>query len=81
VATSYANTGGTGNRTAIITVTVTGGFSGSPSVLVNGDLVTNNIWFSGTTAIQFEFTEFKSGRAVITAPRGPISAERLRSVA
>ena len=59
MATSYANTGGTGNRTAIITVTVTGGFSGSPSVLVNGDLVTNNIWFSGTTAIQFEFTEFK----------------------
>jgi hypothetical protein len=58
VATSYANTGGTGNRTAIITVTATG-FAGDPNVLVNGDLVTNTIWFNNMTELRFEFSGFK----------------------
>lgn len=58
MATSYANTGGTGNRTSIITVTAAG-FAGTPSILVNGDLVTNVAWFNNLTVLQFEFTGFK----------------------
>lgn len=62
-ATSYANTGGTGDRTASITVTQSGTNIIVPNgnnlnVLVNGNTTESLIWFSGSpsgTWFQFDF--------------------------
>jgi hypothetical protein len=54
--TSYANPGGTGDRTASITVSTTLSIFGSISELVNGGQG-NNIWFNNNTGqtITFDF--------------------------
>ena len=52
---SYSNPLGTGDRTAFITVTTSGGTTfDSPSHLVNGDLDDNNFWGFGAIAIKFD---------------------------
>jgi len=68
---SYSNTGGTGNRTAIIAVTTTGGMptGGAPlSAWVNGDTTSNGQFFFGGGAIgssQSIVFDFGSGNAVL----------------
>ena len=52
---SYSNPLGTGDRTAFITVTTSGGTTfDSPSHLVNGVLNDNNFWGFGPIAIKFD---------------------------
>jgi hypothetical protein len=60
MATSYANAGGTGNRTASITVTASG-FVGTPSTLVNGVTTPPEGWFTAgmTAPVQFDFATAK----------------------
>ena len=61
--TSYSNTGGTGDRSAIITVTDSGAgpllASGSSQNLVNGDTAESNTWFNAidisSSWITFDF--------------------------
>jgi hypothetical protein len=61
MATSYANAGGTGNRTSIITVTYNpvgiGGAGGT--ALINGNTADSSSWFNSLTFLQFEFSGFK----------------------
>lgn len=73
MATSYANTGGTGNRTAIITVTTDaalGGSSGVPGKLVDGsfnDSSAGSIWFTAGQSgkhVTFDFTPSGSRRLI-----------------
>jgi hypothetical protein len=55
---SYANPGGTGNRTASIVITTTATFSvGTVSMLINGSLAFEAWWASGQTGreIRFDF--------------------------
>lgn len=66
MATSYANTGGTGDRTAIITVTASASLiaSGAVSNLVNGNTAENNTWFNARTDGKITF-DFGSGNLKI----------------
>lgn len=64
MATSYSNTGGSGNRTAIITVTATSGvLNGAGSTLVNGNLSETVNFFTqqnnGGKYIRFSFPSSK----------------------
>lgn len=68
--TSYANTGGTGNRTAIIAVTSTGGgsiLSGAPNFLVDGNTTGNGRGFFPTASISGAFIkfDFKAGHTAL----------------
>lgn len=64
----YANAGGTGDRTGIITVTAANfpdaaNGQAARSILVNGDKATNNYWWQGTATaggyLQFDFATAK----------------------
>lgn len=64
--TDYANAGGTGDRTSVITATNTSGLftSGSASLLVNGVIATSgsDLWFGGDVTgkeIRFDFATGK----------------------
>lgn len=62
VSTSYSNTGGTGNRTGIITVTWSGtNGAGVPSMLVNGTQADEYWWTAGQTSkiLKFDFGSAK----------------------
>lgn len=70
---SYANAGGTGNRTSIITVTTNqslGGSSGTADKLVNGGFANgsaNAIWFVNAQSVVGKFVRFDFGhKAIIT---------------
>lgn len=68
VLTSYANSLGTGNRSASITVTDSGGgliFAGSSANLVNGDTSTNNTYFNGAFAASGAWIKFDFGTAKV----------------
>lgn len=57
---SYANPLGTGNRTATITVTTSGGTTfDSPAHLVNGDLTDNAFWGFGAITFKFDLGSAK----------------------
>lgn len=62
--TSYANTGGTGNRTSIITATTTLSWSGTFTNIINGNTTENNNWINGVavsgTYIRFDFGSSKT---------------------
>ena len=64
--TSYANSGGTGDRTASITVTLTGNFlgAGSAAGFVNGSFA-NNHYFGNNAATTYGFTfDFGTARII-----------------
>lgn len=56
MATSYANAGGTGNRTATITVVAAGWSNASPNTLVNGNLTETVGYFNGLSSLEFQWT-------------------------
>ena len=68
IATSYSNTGGTGNRTAIITTTKSIGFSGGVpqlSILVDGNTtMQNSCYFTGET-VAGKYMRFQFGSAKV----------------
>ena len=68
MAQSYANPGGTGNRTATITVTTTVDFTGAVSLLIDGvTAAVTSMWFnSGNSSREVKFT-FATPRLITEA--------------
>lgn len=66
VSTSYANTGGTGDRTAIITVTSNASYdTGTATTLVNGTKSENVLYFSNGVAASGKYIQFDFGSAKV----------------
>lgn len=63
---SYSNTGGTGNRSSIISVTASTNLiaAGSAGNLLNGNLTETNTWFNARTDGVLTF-DFGSGNAIV----------------
>jgi hypothetical protein len=63
--TSYANTGGTGNRTGIITATKSAGLTDfNPTALIDGNMSNTNYWQSVSAANQYLLFDFGTGKII-----------------